>query len=135
MAAYPFTMLGTLGAVLLTLLFTARAGMMRGKTGVKAPAMSGSDEFDRANRVHLNTVEQMVLFLPVLWIFATQAGNHGDLLAGIASLIWLAGRVLYSQGYMADPGKRELGFMIGGVVVLLMFLTSTTLILWGLFTA
>lgn len=131
MAAYPLTMLGTLAAVLLTLLFAIRTGMMRGRTGIKAPAMSGSEEFDRANRVHLNTVEQMVLFLPVLWIFATQAG---DLYAGIASLIWLAGRVLYSQGYMADPGKRELGFIIGALVVLLMFLASAGLILWGLFT-
>ncbi|WP_417467440.1 MAPEG family protein [Maricaulis sp.] len=130
MSAYPLTMLGTLGAVLLTLLFAIRTGMMRGKTGVKAPAMSGSDEFERANRVHLNTVEQMVLFLPVLWIFATQAG---DLYAGIGAVIWLVGRVLYSQGYMADPGKRELGFIIGALTVLLMFLASTGLIIWGLF--
>ena len=127
MAAYPLTMLGTLAAVLLTLLFSIRTGMMRGKTGVKAPAMSGSEEFERANRVHLNTVEQMVLFLPVLWIFATQAG---DLFAGIGALIWLAGRVLYSQGYMADPSKRELGFMVGALAVLLMFLASTGLVVW-----
>jgi glutathione S-transferase len=131
MAAYPLTMLGTLGAVLLTLLFSIRTGMMRGKTGVKAPAMSGSEDFERANRVHLNTVEQMVLFLPVLWIFASQTA---DLYAGIAALIWLVGRVLYSQGYMADPAKRELGFMVGALVVLLMFLASTGLIVWGLFT-
>ncbi|WP_417478346.1 MAPEG family protein [Maricaulis sp.] len=131
MAAYPFTMLGTLGAVLMTIIFMARVGMARGKTGIKAPAMSGSEEFERANRVHLNTVEQMVLFLPVLWIFATLAG---DLYAGIGALVWLIGRVLYSQGYMADPGKRELGFMIGGVALLLMFLGSTGLLVWGLFT-
>jgi len=131
MAAYPLTMLGTLGAVLLTLLFAIRTGMMRGKTGVKAPAMSGSEEFDRANRVHLNTVEQMVLFLPVLWIFASLAG---DFYAGIGALVWLIGRVLFSQGYMADPAKRELGFMIGAIAVLLMFLGSTGLIVWGLFT-
>tara|TARA_R110002124_G_scaffold258966_2_gene424744 strand:+ start:871 stop:1269 length:399 start_codon:yes stop_codon:yes gene_type:complete len=131
MAAYPFTMLGTLGAVLMTIIFMARVGMARGKTGIKAPAMSGSEEFERANRVHLNTVEQMVLFLPVLWIFATLAG---DLYAGIGALVWLIGRVLYSQGYMADPGKRELGFMIGGIALLLMFLGSTGLLVWGLFT-
>jgi glutathione S-transferase len=131
MAAYPFTMLGTLGAVLLTLLFSIRTGMARGKTGVKAPAMSGSEEFERANRVHLNTVEQMVLFVPVLWIFATQTS---DLFAGIGALVWMAGRVLYSQGYMADPSKRELGFMVGALALLLMFLASIGLIVWGLFT-
>lgn len=132
MAAFPFTMLGTLAAVLLTQLFAVRTGQMRGKTGVKAPAMSGSDEFERANRVHLNTVEQIVIFLPVLWVFAAVAG---DLYAGIGAVVWIVGRVLYSQAYMADPAKRELGFIIGILAILLMFLGSTGLILWGLFTA
>tara|TARA_R110000868_G_scaffold107263_8_gene293464 strand:+ start:2556 stop:2954 length:399 start_codon:yes stop_codon:yes gene_type:complete len=129
MAAYPFTMLGTLAVVLITLLFAARTGAARGKTGVKAPAMSGSDEFERANRVHLNTVEQLVMFLPVLWIFATQMG---DLAAGIAALVWVIGRVLYSQAYMADPATRTIGFVIGLAALAIPFLISAGMIIGGL---
>ena len=130
MSAYPLTMLGTLAVVLITLIFAARTGQARGKTGVKAPAMSGSEEFERANRVHLNTVEQLVMFLPVMWIFASQMG---DLAAGIAALVWVIGRFLYSQAYMADPAKRTVGFLIGALALVIPFLASTGLIIWGLF--
>lgn len=132
MAAYPFTMLGTLGAVLLTLLFAVRTGTMRGKTGVKAPAMSGSEEFERANRVHLNTLEQLVLFLPVLWIFANQVS---DLAAGIAAAVWLVGRVIYSAAYMGDPAKRSFGFMIGLLAFVIPFFWSVGVVVWGLVSA
>ena len=44
--------------------FGVEVGSMRGKYEVKAPAISGAPEFERMYRVHSNTMEQLVLFLP-----------------------------------------------------------------------
>lgn len=51
--------------------FGALVAIARGKLGVAAPAMSGPPEFDRLVRVHLNTLERLVLFVPLMWM-ATQ---------------------------------------------------------------
>lgn len=45
-----------------------RVGNLRGKHGIKAPATSGHPEFDRAYRVQLNTLEQMGIVFPFLWV-------------------------------------------------------------------
>lgn len=128
-AAFPLTTLATLAMVLLTFLFSFRAGKTRLKTGVSAPAMAGDDEFERATRVHQNTLEQMVLFLPVLWIFSTLVS---DLYAGIAAVLWIIARVLYSQAYMGDPSKRGQGFMLGILVLLITFVWSLVMVVLGM---
>ena len=42
------------------LYFTVQVGRARVRTGVKAPAVSGVDEFERYFRVQQNTIEQLV---------------------------------------------------------------------------
>lgn len=127
--AYPFTAIGTLLIVLMTQGFSFRVGQMRSKAGVSAPDTTGDEAFNRANRVHMNTIEQWVLFLPVLWLFAMIAG---DLFAGIAAAIWLVSRVLYSQSYIADPKSRLIGFLTGFLTLMIMVFWSIGLIVWGL---
>ena len=126
MFAMPFTVTVTLLAVLLTLLFSFRVGGLRPKTGVQAPAVSGDPEFEKAYRVHYNTIEQLVLFLPMLWL-AVQV--IGDLYTGAIGALWLVGRLLYSRAYMNSPAGRGPG--------MLMTMGSTALlvlvVLWGLF--
>ncbi|MCP4300707.1 MAG: MAPEG family protein, partial [Gammaproteobacteria bacterium] len=51
-------------------LFSIQVGSMRVKHGVKAPATSGHAEFERMFRVQQNTMEQLVVFIPALWMFA-----------------------------------------------------------------
>jgi glutathione S-transferase len=92
-------------------------GGMRSRHGVKAPAVTGAPEFERAYRVQMNTLEQFALFLPLLWI-ATALPVAIAYLAPALGLLWVVGRVLYMGGYMADPAKRSLGFGIGAVAVL-----------------
>src|SRR5690625_7314259 len=53
--------------VFATIVLTGRARM---KYGIKAPAVTGHPGFERAYRVQMNTLEQTVLFLPVLWLAA-----------------------------------------------------------------
>ena len=44
--------------------FSIKVGQARGKYGVKAPATTGNEMFERYNRVHQNTLEQLVMFFP-----------------------------------------------------------------------
>ncbi len=97
-----------------------RVGNLRGKHGIKAPATSGHPEFDRAYRVQLNTLEQMGILLPFLWVAALYPIPY-PWIAPLVGLIWLVGRIDYMRGYMADPGKRLIGAMIGGLTGILMF--------------
>jgi glutathione S-transferase len=92
-------------------------GRMRGKHGVHAPAMTGAPEFERAFRVQMNTLEQSVLFLPVLWLATLYPMFSGYLAPGLG-LVWLIGRLMYSLGYMADPAKRSSGFLVSGIALL-----------------
>jgi uncharacterized membrane protein YecN with MAPEG domain len=104
-----FTILVTVAAVFLVLVLAARVGRLRGRTGVDAPATTGHPDFERAYRVHLNTVEQLVLFLPVLWLSVPVIGDWGT---GILGLIWLLGRILYVVSYTRDPATRAPGMII-----------------------
>ena len=89
--------------------FGVLVGRARGQYGVKAPAVTGHEMFERALRVQMNTLEQMAVFLPCLLI----AGQYwsGALVAGIGA-VYLVGRQLYRQRYVADPTRRGLGFLL-----------------------
>ena len=100
-------------------------GRARGKYGIKAPATSGHPVFDRTFRVHQNTLEQLVIFLPSLWLFGTFVSAPWGALIG---LVFIVGRVIYVRGYVADPEKRGTGFGIG-------FLANSVLLLGGLIGA
>jgi glutathione S-transferase len=102
-----------------------RVGNLRGKHKIQAPATSGHPEFDRAYRVQLNTLEQMGIFLPFLWISAFYPSGWAWL-APLIGVIWLIGRIIYMRGYMADPNKRLIGAMMGGLTSITMFIIAAT---------
>ena len=91
-----------------------RVGNLRGKHNILAPATSGHPEFDRAFRVQLNTLEQMGLILPFMWVAAFYPIRWGWL-APMFGFIWIIARVLYMRSYMADPNKRLIGAMLTGL--------------------
>ena len=97
-------------ALILYQILTFRVGQARGKYGVKAPTMTGHEMFERALRVQMNTLEQIVFFLPSLWLFAVYL--KAPLVASGFGLLWLIGRILYAKSYVADPSKRAAGFII-----------------------
>ena len=49
------------------LFFGVQVGRARGRYGVKAPAVSGHEGFERIYRVQMNTLELMVALLPSLF--------------------------------------------------------------------
>ena len=81
----------------------------RGKSGIAAPTMTGDPLLERTIRVHYNTLEWLPMFLAGLWLFAIY---WNDLVAAGLGLVWIVGRLIYSFGYVADPGKRAVGFSI-----------------------
>ena len=105
-------------AVLQFFWFGILVGRARGKYGVKAPTVSGHEQFERMFRVQMNTLEQLVAFLPALFI----AGQHwSNGLVALIGLVYLGGRFVYWRSYVGDPAKRQLGFMltVGPTFVLL----------------
>jgi glutathione S-transferase len=108
--ALPLTSLVTL-AMLLTYFWTGiLVGQSRAKHGLQAPTTSGPDAFNRVMRAHINTLEQLVLMLPALWLFAMWVS---DRYAALLGLVWIAGRVLYVISYSRDADSRGPGFGIG----------------------
>ena len=102
--------------------FGVQVGSMRGKHEVKAPAMTGHPEFERMSRIQMNTLEQMVCFLPALWMYA----HLGNPLWGAGlGVVYLIGRFIYRSAYLKDPGGRTAGFMIT-------FLPTAVMLVWVL---
>jgi len=103
------TALVTVAAIFYTFILGGRVGSLRGKKGIAAPAVTGDPEFERAYRVHYNTIENLILMLPLMWL--TQAAV-GDLWAAILGTLWLLGRIIYGTAYMKDPSSRGTGMLI-----------------------
>jgi uncharacterized membrane protein YecN with MAPEG domain len=105
-------------ALLEFVVFGALVGRARGRYGVKAPATGGHEIFDRYFRVHYNTMEMLVVFVPAVWLFGLYVSPRWGAILGA---VFLVGRILYLRGYVADPSKREFGFGLSvlPVVVLL----------------
>src|SRR5262249_30196909 len=94
------------------LAFGWAVGRARGTYGVAAPATTGHEMFERYHRVHMNTLEQLLVFLPSLLLFAHYV--HPGL-AALLGLVFILGRFLYFRGYVADPKKREVGFLMSAI--------------------
>lgn len=110
----PATILSAVVTILavLTLFYTSvPVGRARGKHGIKAPAMTGHEDLERAVRVHMNTLEQFAIFIPLLWVATSYFALVGWLPAALG-LVWIVGRLIYMNAYLKDPGTRSLGFGI-----------------------
>jgi glutathione S-transferase len=119
---FPFTAIVTALALLVYVWVTLKIGAARAKFGVKAPSIDGPPDFQRVFRVQQNTLEQLALFLPALWLFAAA---WGDMTAAIIGAFWPIGRILYAVTYYQAAEKRAAGFG-------LTFLPSVILLLGGL---
>lgn len=104
----------TILALMQFVYFGIRVGQMRGKHEVKAPEMVGDPEFMRMFRIHQNTMEQLVVFVPALWIFAHYWEPKWGAAIGV---IYIASRFVYYLGYLKDPKDRGRGFGIGFVAI------------------
>lgn len=77
---------------------------------VVAPAVTGHPEFERYFRVQQNTIEQLVVVLPAMWIFGL---TLSALWAALVGCVFLLARAAYAYGYIKIGGGRHHGFMFG----------------------
>ncbi|MBE9053028.1 MAPEG family protein [Nostocales cyanobacterium LEGE 11386] len=117
----PWTSLITALTLLLYLVITINVGRARAKYKVLPPQMSGNLDFERVLRVQQNTLEQIVLFLPALWLFSFYVSPFWG--SGIGA-IWLVGRIAYAWGYYQAAEKRMIGFGISSTSVMVLLLGS-----------
>ncbi len=119
LAAYPLSSLVTVISLFVYIWMALKVGAARAKYNVHAPIVDGPPEFLRVFRVHMNTLEQIVIFFPALAMFAAA---WGDLPAAIVGGFWPVGRMLYAFGYFTSADKRGPSFGIS-------FLSSVVLLL------
>jgi uncharacterized MAPEG superfamily protein len=112
-----FVSIVALLALLEYLVIAILTGRARVTYNIQAPATTGHPMFERWYRVQHNTLEQLVVFLPSLFLFATYASPS---LAGWLGLAFIAGRTIYTRSYLADPAARGPGFMIGFIANLIL---------------
>ena len=96
-------------ALLQYITFVMRTGLTREKYGVSAPKTSGNETWERIYRVQLNTMEQLVIYIPALYIFAQYWGQYWALIPGVTFIV---GRQLYSYQYVKEPDSRAPGMAL-----------------------
>ena len=122
---HPLIGLVTLATVLLLMAMMGLVARARGRHGVRAPATTGPEGFERAFRVQGNTNEAALMFLPTLWTAA--AFGRPDL-AALFGAVWIFARIIYAVTYL-DPAKnRTFGFALSSLMTLCLFGQA----LWGL---
>jgi glutathione S-transferase len=99
-------------ALLEFLLFGLAVARARERYHVLAPATTGNQIFERYFRVHMNTLEQLVIFVPSLLLFARYVNAYG---AAALGALFIVGRALYFRGYVQRPEQRHVGFLLGGI--------------------
>ena len=114
----------TIAALFMYIWIFIQVARARARTGIKAPAIIGNDEFERYYRVQMNTVEQLVLFLPALWLFAE---FNSPAIAALLGAGWIVGRIIYALGYYKEAEKRHRGFGIAALCNFALLLGA----LWG----
>ena len=116
-------------AVVEVIVFGTRAGLARGRNEVKAPAVVGNDEFERYFRVHYNTIEQMILFLPGIWFFGQYVNEYW---AASLGAVFIIGRVIYAVNYIKDPESQGVGMLLSTVPCWILVLGALAGVVWSM---
>ncbi|MHB8680400.1 MAG: MAPEG family protein [Rudaea sp.] len=119
----------TLCALIEYFVFAWLVGKARARHGVKAPATTGHEVFERYFRVQQNTLELLILFVPGLWI-AAQYWNPAAMAA--IGAVYVLGRIVYFRGYVSAPAARHNGFLLSIVPVTVLLIAGVAGVAWAL---
>ena len=114
-----------LAALIEYMVFAGLVGAARGKYGIRAPATTGHPQFERIYRVHQDTLEALIVFVPALLVFACYLSFSWAAGLGVAFIV---ARAIYAVSYIRSPDKRGPGAGLTGVVNIALVLGG----LWGL---
>jgi glutathione S-transferase len=91
------------------LLFGVAVSRARVRYNIPAPATTGNEAFERYFRVQMNTLEQLIVFVPSVLLFARYVNAY---LAAALGVVFLIGRAVYFQGYVRSAQGRHIGFLL-----------------------
>jgi len=117
----PYVHIVTALAVLQFVVFGFKVAAARGRYGVKAPAITGNETFERLFRIQMNTLEQLIVFLPGLYLFAAYLSPYWAAALGV---VYLLGRELYAFTYVRDPAKRSLGYGVTFLPIVILVMSG-----------
>jgi len=115
----PSTAFVTLLDMILYFFLFMNVGRARHKFNIQTPSIEGPEEFQRIFRAHINTLEQLMFHLPLLWIAAFAMD---DVFAAAFGSVWLLGRILYTRGYYRKAKSHNKGFLISFMVNIVLFM-------------
>ena len=114
----------TIATLILHFALAWGVGKARGKYKIDAPAMSGHPDLERVIRVQGNTVENTMMFLPALWLFAAFVSGVWSAVLGA---VWVIARIWYAIAYAQDAAKRGPAFGLSTFVFVVLTLGAA----WG----
>ena len=94
-----FPILITIITLFIYQILSLNVSRSRFQNKIPAPITVGNLNFERAYRTHLNFLENMVIFLPLVWICSSFGNNIFYLLSCV---FWIIGRVVFSISYIKD---------------------------------
>jgi glutathione S-transferase len=94
----------TVIALAQVMVFQGRVARARNMFNVQGPATSGHPMWERHNRIHMNTIENLVVFLPLLWVCGFFLNAFAAAALGV---VFIVGRVIYARGYLSEPPSRR----------------------------
>ena len=109
-------------------IFGGLVGKARVQSGVEAPAVTGDPIFERHYRVHYNTLEQLIMFIPAMLMFGFYISS---MTAAILGIVFIIGRTIYFRAYVADPAKRGAGFGLSMLPIVIMLLGGVGGAIWA----
>jgi glutathione S-transferase len=104
-----------LAAVLQYMVFALIVGIARGRFNVPAPATSGHPTFERLFRVHQNSLEMLIAFIPAVWLYGWWVSQTW---ATVLGSVFIVARILYAVQYVKDPKTREIGAGLSFLIIL-----------------
>jgi len=106
-------------ALIQAFIFAFQVGKARGTYGVSAPAISGDENFERMFRVHQNTLELLILFIPAIWMFGYYVS--AEIGAGIG-VVFIIARQVYKSAYLGNPKGRAAGFGLSALSMMILLI-------------
>jgi glutathione S-transferase len=103
----------TIGLALIEfLVFGWAVGRARVTYRVSAPATTGNEVFERHFRAHMNTLEQLLVFIPSILLFAHYVSPY---IAAALGALFIIGRAVYFMGYVRAAEGRHAGFLLSAI--------------------
>jgi hypothetical protein len=111
------------------LAFGWAVGRARVRYNVPAPATTGNATFECYFRVQMNTLEQLVIFVPSMVMFAH---FWSPAIAAALGALFIIGRAIYFYGYTRAPDRRHVGFLVSSLPNLALLVGSVAGAIHGL---